>query len=71
MTSKTRRLFSKSATYILLILVAVIVGYPFLWMLLSSFKDISEFYMIPPRLFPEADGQLCGDFYEVELRHLL
>ena len=53
MTSKTRRLFSKSATYILLILVAVIVGYPFLWMLLSSFKDISEFYMIPPRLFPE------------------
>ena len=53
MTSKTRRLFSKSATYILLILVAVIVGYPFLWMLLSSFKDLSEFYMIPPRLFPE------------------
>ena len=53
MTSKTRRLFSKSATYILLILVAVIVGYPFLWMLMSSFKDISEFYMIPPRLFPE------------------
>ena len=53
MTSKTRRLFSKSATYILLILVAVIVGYPFLWMLLSSIKDISEFYMIPPRLFPE------------------
>ena len=53
MTSKTRRLFSKSATYILLILVAVIVGYPFLGMLLSSFKDISEFYMIPPRLFPE------------------
>ena len=53
MTSKTRRLFSKSAIYILLILVAVIVGYPFLWMLLSSFKDISEFYMIPPRLFPE------------------
>ena len=53
MTSKTLRLFSKSATYILLILVAVIVGYPFLWMLLSSFKDISEFYMIPPRLFPE------------------
>ena len=53
MTSKTRRLFSKSATYILLILVAVIVGYPFLWMLLSSFNDISEFYMIPPRLFPE------------------
>lgn len=53
MTSKTRRLFSKSATYIFLILVAVIVGYPFLWMLLSSFKDISEFYMIPPRLFPE------------------
>ena len=53
MTSKTRRLFSKSATYILLILVAVIVGYPFLWMLLSSFKDNSEFYMIPPRLFPE------------------
>ena len=39
--------------YTLLVLIAIVVGYPFLWMISSSFMDISEFYMIPPKLFPQ------------------
>jgi multiple sugar transport system permease protein len=53
MTNKGKKILSKTVTYALLILIAVVVGYPFLWMLLSSFKDIKEFYLIPPKLFPQ------------------
>lgn len=52
-TNKGRKIFSKISLYALLIVAAVIVGYPFLWMLLSSFKDINEFYLVPPQLFPQ------------------
>lgn len=44
---------SRIAIYLLLFTAAFIVGYPFLWMLLSSFKDIKEFYLVPPKLFPQ------------------
>lgn len=54
MGHKAQRRLKTAGTYILLIGVAVIVGYPFLWMLLSSFKDIREFYLIPPKLFPQS-----------------
>ncbi len=60
MNAKRRRALSKTLIYALLVLIAVIVGYPFLWMLLSSFKDIKEFYQIPPQLLPQV---WTGDNY--------
>lgn len=53
MTNRVRKNLTLVVIYTLLVLIAIVVGYPFLWMILSSFKDISEFYMIPPKLFPQ------------------
>lgn len=53
MGRKSQKRFKTAGVYFLLLGVAVIVGYPFLWMLFSSFKGIREFYLIPPRLFPQ------------------
>ena len=53
MTNGVRKNLTLVVIYTLLVLIAIVVGYPFLWMILSSFKDISEFYMIPPKLFPQ------------------
>lgn len=48
---------SKSLKKILLLLLligaSVVVVFPFLWMIFSSFKKIDEFYFIPPKLFPK------------------
>ncbi|MDU7537951.1 MAG: hypothetical protein E7K67_13270 [Peptostreptococcaceae bacterium] len=41
---KAKRNIYKGITYVLLIGIAILVAFPFLWMILSSFKDISEFY---------------------------
>ena len=38
--------------YILLVLVAVIIAFPFLWMVLTSFKPEAEIVRFPPALFP-------------------
>ena len=51
---KAKRNIYKGITYVLLIGIAILVAFPFLWMILSSFKDISEFYIMPPKLMPEA-----------------
>lgn len=53
MMNRVRKNPTLVVIYTLLVLIAIVVGYPFLWMILSSFKDISEFYMIPPKLFPQ------------------
>lgn len=45
---KKKRLPYKLAMYILLLIVTVVVAFPFIWMIFSSFKDIKEFYYIPP-----------------------
>jgi multiple sugar transport system permease protein len=36
-----------------LILVAAVCLIPIMWVILSSFKDIDEFYSIPPTIFPK------------------
>lgn len=38
--------------YIVLIIGAAIMVFPFLWMLLTSFKSVSESMQIPPKFFP-------------------
>ncbi|MDO5416584.1 MAG: carbohydrate ABC transporter permease [Lachnospiraceae bacterium] len=39
--------------YALVFSLAFIVAFPFFWMILASFKDIKEFYVLKPKLFPE------------------
>lgn len=40
--------------HVLLIIGSVLMGLPFIWMLLSSFKPLDEIFIRPPRLFPMA-----------------
>lgn len=46
--SKTKNII----LFIVLCLGSLFVVVPFLWMILSSFKSIDEFYLIPPKLMP-------------------
>lgn len=39
--------------YIITITVAIIISFPFLWMILASFKEQSEFYLLKPTLLPK------------------
>ena len=41
-------------TYIALILGAIIMVFPFLWMILTSFKTVAESNAVPPVVFPGA-----------------
>ena len=41
-------------TYIALILGAIIMVFPFLWMILTSFKTVAESNAVPPVVFPSA-----------------
>lgn len=51
---KMKKSLSKILVYVLLISVTIIVAFPFAWMFFSSFKEISEFYAMPPTIFPES-----------------
>ncbi|MFZ2538077.1 MAG: carbohydrate ABC transporter permease [Oscillospiraceae bacterium] len=44
---------SRFAIYVVLIIITFIVAFPFVFMIFSSFKDIKEFYVTPPKLLPE------------------
>jgi multiple sugar transport system permease protein len=39
--------------HIILALGAVVMVFPFLWMILTSFKDISQAFLIPPKWIPD------------------
>ncbi len=51
---KTKMSFKKKITVIiLLVVIGFFVSFPFVWMILSSFKQGFEFYLIKPTLLPE------------------
>lgn len=52
-TAKVMKVLGYVATYAFLIFMAVIVLFPFYWMLISSVKDIFEYNRNVPTLFPE------------------
>ena len=52
-SQKKNKLLSRTLTYIVLILAAVICLFPFLWMISTSFKPMSDIYKKPPTLIPE------------------
>ena len=53
-TSKQRvgKIVGKTLTYAFLIIMAIIVIFPFYWMLISSVKSLPEYNANPPTLFP-------------------
>lgn len=52
-SQKKSKLLSRTLTYIVLILAAAICLFPFLWMISTSFKPMSDIYKMPPTLIPE------------------
>lgn len=51
--SKVKKICIKTFLYLLLGSLAVIVAFPFVWMIFASFKDVKEFYVLKPTLLPE------------------
>lgn len=47
-----RNIFSKTILYIILIITSLIMIFPFIWMILGSFKTSKEIIMFPPKFFP-------------------
>lgn len=47
------RAYRNIGTHILLLIGSFIMIFPFVWMILTSFKSIGESLMIPPTLFPK------------------
>ena len=51
-TQAVVKFFSQFATYLFLIIMAIIILFPFYWMLISSVKSIDEYRLSVPTLFP-------------------
>ena len=54
MTTKRKRLFSKTGVLIALAIGSVFAAFPVFWMLISSFKSNSEIFEFPPRIITES-----------------
>ena len=49
---KVMRIFSKTGTYIFLCIMAIIVLFPFYWMIISSLKTLAEYRQAIPTFWP-------------------
>lgn len=49
---KVMNVIRKIAVYLFLIIVAIIIVFPFYWMIASSLKSKTEYYLNPPTFFP-------------------
>ncbi len=52
-SQKITKIVSKTITYAFLILIAIIVLFPFYWMIISSLKSLREYKLSVPTLFPK------------------
>ena len=59
---KVVKVFVQIGLYTFLILMALIVLFPFYWMLNSSLKSINEYYRSIPTPFPMVDGVQWGNY---------
>lgn len=50
---KVRKISLQLASYMLLILVAFLMAFPFIWMVLTTFKSPNYLFSIPPTFFPD------------------
>lgn len=51
--AKTAKQVQSALVFLLVCVVAFIVAFPFIWMILASFKTSQEFYLLKPTLFPK------------------
>lgn len=47
-----RRKLNNAFQYVLMVIVAIVMFFPILWIILSSFKPMIEFSTFPPRILP-------------------
>ncbi|MGB8451523.1 MAG: carbohydrate ABC transporter permease [Anaerocolumna sp.] len=52
-SQKKTRIAARIITYIILIFAAIVCLFPFIWMISTSFKPMSDIYKMPPSLIPE------------------
>lgn len=45
---------NKVIIFVILCAASILVIVPFLWMIFSSFKNIEEFYVLPPKILPKS-----------------
>lgn len=50
---KKQKLTAAIITTVLVLFLVIIVGFPLLWMAISSFKPATELFTIPPKIFPQ------------------
>lgn len=51
---RTRTALQRTGLYAAMIAITVVVAFPFLWMILSAFKEPAEFYQLKPTLLPKS-----------------
>ena len=70
--AKVGKVVSTIFTYVFLILIAVIVLFPFYWMIISSLKTLAEYRLSVPTLFPKelVFGNYAEAFTEANLGRL-
>ena len=57
---KSRAMVGSAVAYVVSLLLVVFIGFPLLWMLVSSFKPAEQLFVSPPRLLPST---LTLDWY--------
>ena len=57
---KSRAMVGSAVAYVVSLLLVVFIGFPLLWMLVSSFKPAAQLFVSPPRLLPST---LTLDWY--------
>jgi ABC-type glycerol-3-phosphate transport system permease component len=57
---KGRAMLGSAVAYVVSLLLVVFIGFPLLWMLVSSFKPAEQLFVSPPRLLPST---LTLDWY--------
>ncbi len=77
-SKKRKQLIINTASYVLLILLAFVFVFPFLWMISTALKLPSEAYTLPPRLIPKTftlenfiEGWRYADFTRYTINTLI
>lgn len=52
-SQKKTKQMARILTYFVLVIAAVICLFPFIWMVSTSFKPMSDIYSMPPTLIPK------------------
>lgn len=53
MSNKAKKRIKTALKYIVLIIISLILIFPFYWMIITSLKDFTQIFVFPPELFPK------------------